>query len=258
MCGRFALTISPDALAKLFDLADALDDLKRGGWGAKDLPPRYNIAPSQSVAAVIGGEDEPRRILKKLRWGLIPSWAKDPAIGARLINARSETVAEKPAFKSAFRKRRCLIPADGFFEWQKLTGNKKVPDGRRASGKQPYFIRLRDESPMAMAGLWESWQGSDGAVIESCAILTTRCNELMEPIHNRMPVIIGRDDFDLWLGRADIKAGSLKDLACPFPSEKLVAYPVNPVVNNPRNNTAECLEPADWPENGGGGLLFDN
>ncbi|MBN2377023.1 MAG: SOS response-associated peptidase [Sedimentisphaerales bacterium] len=244
MCGRFALTISPEALAKLFDLADALDDLKRGGWEADDLQPRYNIAPSQSVAAVVGGEDEQGRILKKLRWGLIPAWAKDPAIGARLINARSETVAEKPAFKSAFRKRRCLIPADGFFEWQRLSGGRQIADGWRVSGKQPYFIRLRDESPMAMAGLWESWQGADGAVIESCAILTTRCNELMEPIHNRMPVIIGRGDFGLWLGRADVKAGSLKDLMNPLPSEQLLAYPVSPVVNNPRNNTAECLEPA--------------
>ena len=220
MCGRFALTISPTALAKLFQLDDV-----------SSLEARYNIAPSQPVASVVQPEDSSGHILKMFRWGLIPSWAQDPAIGDRMINARSETIAEKPAFRSAYKSHRCLIPADGFFEWQKLN-----------RGKQPYFIHLRDQTPMVFAGLFQCWHAPDESVIESCTILTTAANDLMKPIHDRMPVIIAPDDFPLWLDNATYKPQQLERLLQPFPAEKMTAYPVSTFVNSPRHNTPQCLE----------------
>lgn len=194
--------------------------------------PRYNIAPTQEVAAVRSAAGGPQRELVFFRWGLIPGWADDPGIGNRLINARAETAAEKPSFRSAFRQRRCLILADGFFEWQKLAGRK-----------QPHYFRLRDGQAFAFAGLWECWQG-EGRPVESCTILTTQANELVRPLHERMPVILPPEDHGRWLDLAATKPELLEGLLRPYRSEDMVSYPVNLVVNNPRNNSPQCIEPA--------------
>jgi putative SOS response-associated peptidase YedK len=168
-----------------------------------------------------------------LRWGLVPPWAEDQKIGNRLINARAETAAGKPSFRAAFKRRRCLVPADGFYEWQKV--------GR---AKQPYYIRLKDGAPFAFAGLWEHWQGADGEIIESCTLLTTEANDLMRPIHERMPVMLKPEDFGRWLDR-DAPAGkALAALLCPYPAEAMTAYPVSAHVNNPRNDGPACVAPA--------------
>ena len=232
MCGRFALTISPKVLKELFQLAET-----------PQLPARYNIAPSQPVAAVVLSDDSTSRVLKMPQWGLLPAWAKDPA--SRFINARSETAGQKNTFKNAYKKRRCLIPADGFYEWQK----KRTP-------KQPYFFRRCEAIPMALAGLWERWTGPNGLVIESCAILTTAGNELMKPIHDRMPVIIDPKDFELWLDTTQFRADSLRKLLQPYPSEKMTCYPVSPVVNSPENDLPGCLEPLPGQEKPEKGLFY--
>ncbi|MCA9897857.1 MAG: SOS response-associated peptidase [Anaerolineales bacterium] len=192
--------------------------------------PRYNIAPTQPVAAIRLAENGQREFTF-FRWGLVPSWAKDLNIGSRMINARSETVAEKPSFRTAFKRRRCLIPADGFYEWQK-----------QGSGKQPMFIRPVAERPFALAGLWEVWRDPDGSVLQTCTILTTTPNELMAPIHNRMPVIVEPEDFDLWLNPEPDPEQGLH-LLRPYPAEKMAAYPVSTVVNNPRNDMPDCIQP---------------
>jgi putative SOS response-associated peptidase YedK len=168
-----------------------------------------------------------------LHWGLIPSWAKDRKMGAKLINARAQTVAEKPAFRSAFRQRRCLVLADGFYEWQQQEQKKQ---------KQPFYFRLSDERPFAFAGLWEHWRGEDGEEIHSCTLLTTEANELMQPIHNRMPVILDPKDYDLWLDLEVKKQELLQPLLHPYRSEEMTAYPVSKVVNKPSNDSAECIE----------------
>lgn len=167
-----------------------------------------------------------------LRWGLIPSWAKDPRIGNQCINAKAETVAEKPSFRSAFKKRRCLVIATGFYEWQV-----------QAHAKQPMWIGLKSRRPFAFAGLWEQWQPPDGAVIESCTIITTTPNDLMAPIHNRMPVILAPPSYDQWLDPAFQHIEPLNALLRPYPSEELTVCPVSTLVNNPRQDTPECLEP---------------
>ena len=235
MCGRFALTISPTALAKLFQLDDV-----------SSLEASYNIAPSQPVASVVQPEDSSERILKMFRWGLIPHWAQDPAIGNRMINARCETVAEKPAFGGAYKSQRCLIPADGFYEWQKLT-----------TGIQPYFIHLRDKTPMIFAGLYQRWRAPDDFTIESCTILTTAANDLIKPIHDRMPVIIDTSDFPLWLDNTTYKPKQLEKLLQPFPAEKMTTYPVSTFVNSPRHNTPQCLKQID-PDTSSEKNLFDD
>ena len=226
MCGRFALRAPANALANLFDLPEE-----------PVLVPRYNIAPTQPVGLVRLHSATATRTWALALWGLIPSWAKDPSMGARMINARSETVSEKPSFRAAFRRRRCLIPAPGFYECQKL-----------GKAKQPYFIGMADDQPFALAGLWEYWEGSDGSALESCTILTTTPNELMEPIHNRMPVILEPNDYDQWLGTgrdADRKEqAELQHLLRPFPADKMRAYPISTYVNNPRNEGADCIAPA--------------
>ncbi len=176
-------------------------------------------------------------------WGLVPRWADDPAIGNRLINARAETAATKPSFRDAFRRRRCLIPADGFYEWK-----------RQGGGKQPYYIRLEDDRPFAFAGLWERWEKA-GAVIESCTILTTDANELLMPLHNRMPAILDREQFDRWLDPTIEDAKVLQPLLGPYPAERMIAYPVSTVVNSPRHDVAECIDKA--PPGKVQGSLFD-
>ena len=218
MCGRFALFASGEELRERYPFVDP-----------SLFEPRYNIAPTQAVAAVRStatGQE-----LVRLRWGLIPSWAADPAIGKKLLNARAETVAEKPSFRSAIKRRRCLIPASGFYEWQK-TGARR---------KQPYFIRPRDGGLFAFAGLWEEWHDPRGEVVETCTILTTEANDLMRPLHDRMPVILDPTSDARWLD-AGADAASLHALLVPYHSEKMEAFPVNPWVSNPKHEGPRCLE----------------
>jgi putative SOS response-associated peptidase YedK len=221
MCGRFTLTTPMPVLAELFLFPEAATP-----------EPRYNIAPTQAVATVRALAGIDKRELAFLRWGLVPSWADDLAIGNRLINARSETVAAKPSFRSAFKCRRCLVLADGFYEWQKL--------GTR---KQPFYFRLRDGKPFAFAGLWERWEKA-GAPVESCTILTTEANDVLRPVHERMPVILGPKDYDLWLDPSPQKPELLQALLRPYPPGEMTGFPVSPLVNNPRNNSSRCIEPA--------------
>jgi putative SOS response-associated peptidase YedK len=220
MCGRYAQRTDPKRLAKVFGVAEATE-----------VEPRYNIAPTQEVLAVHQTADG--REMTFYKWGLVPSWAKDTSIGARLINARSETVEEKPAFRQAFKRRRCIIPADGFYEWQRTGGMK-----------QPFFFRMRDESPFGFAGLWERWEGNGSQAINSCAILTTEANEVLRPVHDRMPVILHPDDYELWLGADARELELVKEVLRPYPAEEMVGYPVSSSVNSPRNQGAELVERA--------------
>ena len=222
MCGRFTLAAKPTALATLFDL-DKIPE----------ITPRYNIAPTQPVAAVRLVSQDQKREFTYLTWGLIPSWAKDIRMGSRMINARSETVAEKPSYRAAFKRRRCLIPAEGFYEWQKLEGRK-----------QPHYIAMRDRNPFAIAGLWEHWEGGDGSVIESCTLLTTTPNELVKPLHNRMPVILHPDDYDEWL-YPGADPGLLLHLLRPYSASEMMAYPVSTFVNSPANDGPDCIRPME-------------
>jgi putative SOS response-associated peptidase YedK len=218
MCGRFAQRSNPKRLAKEFKVAEV-----------PDVEARYNIAPTQEILGVVESADG--REMKFFKWGLIPSWAKDTSMGARLINARSETVAEKPAFGQAFKERRCIIPADGFYEWQRTNGKK-----------QPFFFQMKDESPFGFAGLWERWQGVGQQVIESCTILTTEANEILRPVHDRMPVILSPDDYELWLDEDLRKRELLKDLLRPYPAEEMLSYPVSTAINSPQNQGATLIE----------------
>ncbi len=222
MCGRFTLVADPDELRAEFPWVDI----------PEGLAPRYNIAPSQPVAVI---PNDGKNRLDYFLWGLIPSWAKDPAMGARLINARAETLAEKPSFRSAFRRRRCLIPASGFFEW-------KLEAGRKS--KIPLYIRLKSGQPFALAGLWERWDAPDGATIFSCSIITTQPNELMQGIHNRMPVILPSQAYALWLEATEAPLAKLTDLLKPYPASEMTAYPVSTLVNSPANDLPACIEPA--------------
>ena len=219
MCGRFTLRAPASVIAEQFALFDRLD-----------LSPRYNIAPSQPVAIVRSSDIPAKREGCIVRWGLVPSWAKDPAIGNKLINARAESIAEKPAFRAALRRRRCLVPADGFYEWQGT--------GRR---KQPYFIHLRDDSLFAFAGLWESWEGADHSHLETCTMITGEPNELMRPIHDRMPIILSPVDYPRWLD-AEQPPERLQELLKPFPAEAMEAYPVSTLVNSPSHEDAKCIQ----------------
>ena len=207
-----------------------------------DVRLRYNVAPTQLVSAI--RSDGQSRSLDLLRWGLIPAWAKDKSIGSRMINARSETVAEKPSFRSAFKSRRCLIVADGFYEW--VAG---------AEGKQPVHICMQNQQPFAFAGLWETWtdksfsEADDSEknpqTIQSCTILTTSSNSLLENVHDRMPVILKRDDHQMWLDPQFEDRESLQELLRPFPSEPMQLFPVSKLANSPRNDIPECAEPIE-------------
>jgi len=221
MCGRFTLFEADTVLSREF--------------GVSDIPPgspRYNISPSQPVAAVRVPPAGRGRELVLLRWGLIPSWSKDPAIGNRLINARAETVREKPSFRNAFRRHRCLIPASGFYEWQ-----------RQERGKQPFFIRMRDARPFAFAGLWDRWESPDKGVIETCTILTTAANAVLVPIHDRMPVILPPAEYARWLDPTLPDTDSLAPLLVPYPPEDMLAFPVSPRVNVPTVDDEKCIAP---------------
>ncbi|MCX8049683.1 MAG: SOS response-associated peptidase [Methylohalobius sp.] len=225
MCGRYSLYASRAKLKEQFQIA-------------RDLAPdslfgRYNIAPSQPVATVRIAQDGVRELVP-LRWGLIPHWAKEAKLEYSTINARAETAAEKPAFRSAFRYRRCLIPANGFYEWQARP---------QANLKQPWYIQRQDGEVFAFAGLWERWQ-SQAEVIESCTILVTDANELLRPIHDRMPVILDPSDYELWLDPFQHDLQALKSLLKPYPAWRLSARKVGLRVNNPKNDDPACLEPA--------------
>jgi putative SOS response-associated peptidase YedK len=195
-------------------------------------PLRYNIAPTQEIAAVRADGERGCRTLVSLRWGLIPSWAKDPSIGNRMINARAETVAEKPSFRNAMKRRRCLVLSDGYYEWQKKQGPK--------GPKQPFYFCLNDERPFAFAGLWESWKDPSGSRLESCTIITTEANTLTRPIHDRMPVILPADSYDHWLDPTLHDAAELQPLLRSYPSEEMKAFPVSTLVNSPRNDDPAC------------------
>ncbi len=226
MCGRFTLRTPIKAVAEAFDLAPAEIDR------AAEHPLRFNIAPTQPVAAIRWHAERHCRELVWLVWGLIPAWADDAAIGNRMVNARAETVAAKPAFRDAFRRRRCLVLADGFYEWKRASG-----------AKQPHYIRLDEDRPFAFAGLWERWQKAD-VVIESCTIITTDANPLLRPLHDRMPVIVDDKRLDLWLDPTVREPKILEPLLRPYPAEKMVAYPVSTIVNSPRYDMPRCIERA--------------
>jgi putative SOS response-associated peptidase YedK len=221
MCGRYTLR------ANAHDLTEVFSTLNEIEW-----TPRYNIAPTQTVAAVRQQEKGKGRELALMQWGLIPSWAKDPEIGSNLINARADGVATKPSFRSAFKKRRCLIATDGFYEWQAVPGQKT---------KQPYHIGITDVPIFAFAGLWESWIDPDGKPLETCCIITTDANEVMRPVHNRMPVILNPTDYNDWLDRSQQDPEPLTELLQPYPPKRMQLVPVSKLVNSPRNDTPKCV-----------------
>lgn len=222
MCGRFSLTINPA------DLADEFP----GAAFPNEFVPRYNIAPAQPILAI---SNQNSKAADFFLWGLVPSWAKERAIGNRLINARGETLAEKPAFRGVYKYKRCLIPGDGFYEWQPQTGTKS---------KVPHFVRLKTRRPFAFAGLWDEWQGPDGSSLQSCAIVTTAPNKLMATIHNRMPVILPKADYAEWLDPAPRAPESLNHLLRPFPDGLMEAFAVSTLVNSPANDSADCIRPS--------------
>jgi putative SOS response-associated peptidase YedK len=221
MCGRFSLTADVNAVQKTFPWVNV----------PPELTPRYNIAPTQPVAVV---PNDGRNTLDFFNWGLIPSWAKDPSIGSRLINARAETLTEKPAFRTAFRRRRCLILADGFYEWQQNPDRKS---------KTPMYIRLASGEPFAFGGLWEEWHSSDGSTILSCTIITTEPNDLAAPIHNRMPLILPEEAYATWLEPGEGNVSTLSKLLKPYPASEMQAYPVSQLVNSPANDIPEIVQP---------------
>ncbi len=226
MCGRFTLTeLDPTVLTETFSL----------GGGVPDLPPRYNIAPTQTVATVVRDAGQATNRLVLMRWGLIPHWAKDPGIGSKLINARGETVNEKPSFRVALRRRRCLVVADGFYEWQ------AQPQGP----KQPMYITLADHRPFGFAGLWEQWtEPESGDTATTCTIITTQPNALMAPIHNRMPVILPRADYAAWLDPERTDPAQVMPLLRPYDAGQMVAYPVSRRVNAPTDDDPSLIERA--------------
>jgi putative SOS response-associated peptidase YedK len=232
MCGRYRLTAKERWLSEYFSIP--AEDIE---WAA-----RWNIAPTDEVATVRQHRHEPRRIFAKMRWGLIPYWAKDMSIGAKTINAVCETAAEKPAFREAMKKRRCLVPADGFYEWKK-TGPK---------AKQAFNIGMKDDGLFAFAGLWDRWKDPNGNPIESCTILTTEANALLQDIHDRMPVILKPDDYDLWLDSGVTDPKEIADLLQPFDPRLMRVYPVSSTVNKVENDGPECAEESVVAEDGRG------
>jgi putative SOS response-associated peptidase YedK len=219
VCGRFVMITDLSAIVDEFGIVHVSGDVR----------PSYNIAPGSTVAAVIN--DGSNRLVH-FRWGLVPSWARDPAMGSRLINARGETVAEKPSFRAAFKKRRCLIVASGFYEWQ-----------RRTSGKIPMYISLKSEKPFGFAGLFETWQSPEGEVLRTCTIITTDANELIRPIHDRMPVIIPPGQAPRWLDPSTEDTTHLLSLLAPYPESGMTAYAVSPLVNSPLHDSPLCITP---------------
>ncbi len=224
MCGRYTLAAEVEPLQARFQFETPVPD----------YAPSYNIAPSQGVLAVIRDEDANRAGL--LRWGLVPSWAKDPKVGYRMINARAESAAEKPSFRRALRQRRCLVLADGYYEWQRRNGQKI-----------PMYMRLRSHEPFAFAGLWERWRGADDTTLVTCTILTTEANEWIQLVHHRMPVILDPSQEALWLDRSVTEPDVLQPLLEPVQTDILEAYAVSPQVNAARYNAPDCIVPVDTP-----------
>ena len=223
MCGRFTLTTKQNILQIAFPWVDFPEK--------NILNPRYNIAPSQPIAVV--PNVEPFH-LDFFLWGLVPSWAKDPKIGTRLINARAETLAEKPSFKNAFKRRRCLVFADGFYEWQSTPHSKT---------KTPYYIHLKNHQPFAIAGIWEIWQSPDGSEIRSCSLITTQASENLKHIHSRMPVIIPENAYHTWLTPKEQPTHSLQEILKPYSRPDIIAFPVSNLVNNPTIDNSDCIKP---------------
>jgi putative SOS response-associated peptidase YedK len=219
MCGRYTLTASAQIIAEFFKLSEV-----------PDIKPRYNVAPTQSIATVTVDSEKMQRQLQFMRWGLIPSWAKDMKIGSKMINARSETVAEKPAFRSAIKHRRCLIVADGFYEW--------LPQGKH---KQPYYFQMAQGAPFAFAGLWENWESPEAEKIVSCSIITTAANETVQPVHDRMPVILPEEAWEEWLDPA-VSTQQVLPLLKPYSSAAMTANAVSAIVNSPSKDSPECIQ----------------
>lgn len=219
MCGRFTLTETIQKLQMAFEFE----------YSGGEIVPRYNIAPSQNILTVIGNGEQ--RIGKQMKWGLVPSWAKDEKIGFKMINARAESIDSKPSFKTPFKRKRCLILADGFYEWRKTE-----------EGKQPYRFIMKDEEPFALAGVWDTWN-KGGNPLMSCTIITTDPNEVTEEVHDRMPVILKKSDFEDWLNPNFNDTDYLKSLLVPYPAEKMDKYPVSSKVNSPKNELAELISP---------------
>ncbi len=226
MCGRYSLTATAEEILNTFSWLSLPED-------PAALMPRFNIAPSQPIAVVPNTGDNK---LDYFIWGLIPFWAKDPKIGNRMINARSETLAEKPSFKAAYKYRRCLILSSGFYEWKKEPGSKV---------KVPHYIRLKSGEPFAFAGLWERWNAPDGSEVLSSTIITTSPNELIAPVHNRMPVILPPDNYEHWLATGEKSPAELNPLLTAFPAKEMEAYPVSTFVNSPRNDSPQCIQAID-------------
>ena len=229
MCGRYKLTAKERWLSDFFNL-----DPEDVDWAA-----RWNVAPTQEVATIRQDRHGPKRIFGLMRWGLVPYWAKDISIGAKAINAVSETAAEKPLFRESLRRRRCLVPADGFYEWKQIAAGKK----------QPYSIGLADDGLFAFAGLWDRWKDPSGKVIESCTVLTTKANALLKDIHDRMPVILDRDDYDLWLDPGVTDPQKVNHLLKPFDGRLMKVRPVSAAVNKVANDGPECAEEEMIAEN---------
>jgi len=222
MCGRFTQT------KKVEDYAEDVPDLRVEG----SLVPSYNIAPTQTVACIVG---ETSPIVVPLRWGLIPEWARDMTIGARLINARAETITQKPSFRESFKKRRCLVLADGFYEWQRPSGGAR---------KTPYYFRMQTGRGFAFAGLWASWRDPAGTTVETCTIITTAANTLVQPVHHRMPVILPPAEYRQWLAVESSDPNELLSALAPYPANHMEAYPVSEHVNHTKNNESTCIAPA--------------
>ena len=222
MCGRFASSTPPEVMRQMFGTKNLVPN----------FPARFNIAPTQDVLTVRLNPKTGERSLDPLRWGLIPHWAKDSSIGVKLTNARAEGISDKPSFRDAFRRRRCIIPADAFYEWK--TGTKP---------KQPYAIRRADRQSLALAGLWENWKAPDGQWVRTCTIITTEANPLIAPLHDRMPVILPPENYGLWLGDEPSTSEVLKAILKPFPAEQMEAYPVGFAVSKIGNEGAVLLEP---------------
>ncbi|MFC5702231.1 SOS response-associated peptidase [Cohnella faecalis] len=219
MCGRYTVTVTLEELMALY-LAE--------GTALPFNLPRFNFAPTQLVPAIVN--DGTRNRIGQLKWGLVPSWAEDEKVGIRMINARAESLDERPAFRTAYRRKRCLIPADGFYEWKTISG-----------GKQPYRIKLRNGELFGMAGLYETWTSPDGRKVHTCTVITTTPNRLMEDIHHRMPVILRREDEALWLDRSIQDPSRLQPLLAPYPAEEMEAYPVSKRVGNVGNDDPDLV-----------------
>ena len=227
MCGRYRLSRRKQLVEEYFDTDS----------GGEDWVPRYNIAPTQPVAVIRQNPDEPIRELSLMRWGLIPSWAKDSSIAASMINARSETASTKPAFREALKSRRCLIPADAFYEWQ-----------RTGKAKQPYCFEVGEGELFAFAGIWDRWKDAGGKWLETCSILTTTPNAVTTAVHDRMPVILDPGGYDLWLDPGMRDVGAASDLLKPYGARLMRCYPVSSRVNSVTNDDADCSAPVELAE----------